>query len=274
MGDIKMPTYEQKLTEFAQGKRLVRLARPIRDRADAFCDACGSTRPRTLYALEDPDSKRHFFVGDTCLKELAKRGAILRYGRHSGRAEFENEMRLRSAELQINQGVSANMDASLSPGEQKLPVSTPRANLSSDPQLLYPAILVIETADEYQAFAYGISARDGTHGWGHAREARYQKVWRHGGEGGLVLEQERVERPDAIGQCISKAWEEACSGRQSGKLVPASQIGINGSDECSASPDSFDALSMVSALAQLVTSLVTESTAPNSINPTLIHSTK
>ena len=266
-----MPTYEQKLTEFAQGKRLVRLARPIRDRADAFCDACGSTRPRTLYALEDPDSKRHFFVGDTCLKELAKRGAILRYGRHSGRAGFENEMRLRSLELQNSQGVSANMDASLSPGEQKVPVSPPPSNLGPGSQLPYPAILVIETADEYQAFAYGFSARDGTHGWGHAREARYQKVWRHGGEGGLVLEQERVERPDAIGQCISKAWEEACSGRQSGKLVPASQ---NGTDGSPASPDSFDALPMVSALAQLVTSLVTESTAPNSINPTLIHSTK
>ena len=99
-----MTTYEQKLTEFAQGRRFLRLPRPVRDRADALCDACSSPRPRTLYALEDPDSKRHFFVGDTCLKELVKLGAILRYGRHSGQAEFENEMRLRSVEHQGDPG--------------------------------------------------------------------------------------------------------------------------------------------------------------------------
>ncbi len=44
-----MATYEQKLTLFVQGKRLLRLPRPVRDRADACCDACGSTQPRTLY---------------------------------------------------------------------------------------------------------------------------------------------------------------------------------------------------------------------------------
>ena len=96
-GGIAMPTYEQKLAEFAQGKRLLRLARPIRDRADAFCDACGSSQPRTLYVLADLDSERHYFVGDTCLKELAKRGAILRYGRHSGREAYETSSpRIRS----------------------------------------------------------------------------------------------------------------------------------------------------------------------------------
>ena len=30
-----MPTYEKRLDEFAEGKRLVRLSKPVRDRADA-----------------------------------------------------------------------------------------------------------------------------------------------------------------------------------------------------------------------------------------------
>jgi ribosomal protein S14 len=94
-----MANYEQRLTGFAGGKRLLRLARPLRDRADASCDACGSPRPRTLYALKDLNSNRHYFVGDNCLRELAKRGAILRrYGRESGREEYETEMQLRGKE--------------------------------------------------------------------------------------------------------------------------------------------------------------------------------
>ena len=115
MRGTKMPTYEQKLTEFARGKRFLRLPRPIRDRADALCDACDSTRPHTLYGLEDTESKRHFFVGDTCLKGLVKLGAILRYGRHSGQAQFENEMRLRSLEHRGDQYASLTSEGALEP---------------------------------------------------------------------------------------------------------------------------------------------------------------
>jgi len=56
--------------------------------------------PSIHAALEDPDSNRHFFDGDTCLKNLVKLVVILRYGRHSGRAKFENEIELRRIELQ------------------------------------------------------------------------------------------------------------------------------------------------------------------------------
>ena len=58
-----MPSYEQRIDQFAQDKKLMRLPRPIRDRADAFCDACGLSRPRTLYALMDVDTQRRYFVG-------------------------------------------------------------------------------------------------------------------------------------------------------------------------------------------------------------------
>ena len=96
-----MLTYEQRLAEFAHGKRLLRLPRPVRDRADAFCDACGSSQPRTLYTLKDLESERYYFVGDTCLKQLAKSGAVLRrYGRESGQKAYESEMELRTRELE------------------------------------------------------------------------------------------------------------------------------------------------------------------------------
>ena len=72
-----MTTYEQKIEEFARGKRLLRLAKPVRDCADGFCDACGSTQPRTLYALKDEKVDRHYFVGDNCQRELARRGVVL-----------------------------------------------------------------------------------------------------------------------------------------------------------------------------------------------------
>jgi len=96
-----MVTYEEKLTAFAQGKRLLRLPHPIRDRADAFCDACGSTRPRTLCALKDLESGRYYFAGASCLKELGSQGVILRrFGKESGRAAYELEMQLRIEESQ------------------------------------------------------------------------------------------------------------------------------------------------------------------------------
>ena len=95
-----MLRYEKRLAEFAHGKRLLRLPRPVRDRADAFCDACGSSQPRTLYTLKDLGSEGYYFVGDTCLTKLAKSGAVLRrYGQESGQKAYESEMELRTQEL-------------------------------------------------------------------------------------------------------------------------------------------------------------------------------
>jgi len=269
-----MPTYEQKLTEFAQGKRLLRLARPIRDRADAFCDACGSTQPRTLYAQADLDSERHYFVGDTCLKELAKRGAILRYGRHSGRVAFENETKLRAQELQADKGTNADGGPHSNPGEQKPSVITSQPNPGNDPKRLFAAILVVQTADGYQTFASAFSARDGTSSWGYAQEPRYHEVWRQGGEGGLVLEKERVDSPDALSHCVTKAWEEACSGRQTMGLALPSQDGTNVSNEKSVSVPAFNALLGFEAMAEIAASLsgATTGSRPNGL--TLIQSTR
>ena len=269
-----MPKYEQKLDEFALGKRLLRLARPIRDRADAFCDACGSTQPRTLYALEDLDSERHYFVGDTCLKELAKRGAILRYGRHSGRVAFEKEMKLRAQEFQADKGTTTDGGPNSKPGEQNPSDLTSQPNPGNDAEYLFPGILVIQTAERYQAFASAFSTRDGTYSWGHAQEPRYHEVWRQGGEMGLVLEKEMVDSPDALSQCVTKAWEEACSGRQTMGLAPPSQDGTNGSNEKSVSIHAFNALLRFGAMVEIAPSLSGVTTGSQPTGPTLVQSTR
>jgi hypothetical protein len=141
-----MSNYEQKLDQFAQGKRLLRLPRPIRDRADASCDACGSSQPRTLYALKDLESDRYYFLGDTCLKETVKRGSVLRrYGKESGLQAFNAEMERRSSEAGEENHRSASQDG--------LPPSAPRPSEPGKPEgiigspgdaLLFPVVHIFE----------------------------------------------------------------------------------------------------------------------------------
>src|SRR5207245_9684762 len=65
--------YEERLSAFVEGKRLARLTRVVRDRPGAFCDACGSSLPRTLFGLKEVSSGRYFFVGQNCLTWLMVR---------------------------------------------------------------------------------------------------------------------------------------------------------------------------------------------------------
>ena len=118
-----MLTYEQRLADFAHGKKLLRLPRQVRGRADASCDACGSSQPRTLYSLKELESQRYFFVGDTCLKGLVRRGAVpRRYGRESGQKAYECEMAMRAQELEeAPTGV-----------EDPAPLATPAGTLELD----------------------------------------------------------------------------------------------------------------------------------------------
>ncbi len=141
-----MLSYEQKLATFTEGKSLIRLPRPIRDRADTCCDACGSNHPRTLYALKDSESNRHYFVGNTCLKELVKRGVILRrFGRDSGQAAYENEMKLRSSGSEERRGHSPVDTEGLSdtlPDSDSTTWDASAATTLSDWMLL-PSVLVL-----------------------------------------------------------------------------------------------------------------------------------
>jgi hypothetical protein len=73
-----MSRYEERLDAFARGRRFARMSRPVRNRADSWCDACGSVQARVLFGVQEEQSKAVYFVGEHCLQELAARGAIVR----------------------------------------------------------------------------------------------------------------------------------------------------------------------------------------------------
>ena len=115
-----MSKYLERLGEFAEGKNLIRLARPVRDRADSCCDACGSLKPRILHGLKDEQAKRYYFVGQNCLLELVKLGVISkRYGKESGSAAFDAEMANRSEGRQDNGASKLNKQTENSSIQQK-----------------------------------------------------------------------------------------------------------------------------------------------------------
>ncbi len=229
-----MNSYEAKLQQFAEGKQLLRLSRPIRDRADASCDVCESTRPRLLYALQDQESGRYYFVGETCLKELVKSGAIRRrYSRESGHTAFETEMerRLEESRERIDQehaGVDPNALSKVSDkrgGES-------RSEIASGSTPSVPVLMVIADPRYYRAVACVFAPNGTTLSWGYAREARYEEVWSRGGDKGLLLEKVAKERGDAMQQAIVRAWGEVqsyveesqqCPGNGS---IPASLIRV------------------------------------------------
>ncbi len=73
-----MADYQERLDAFAEGRKFARMSRPIRNRADGWCDACGSVLARVLFGIRDERSREVYFVGERCLQQLAERGAIVR----------------------------------------------------------------------------------------------------------------------------------------------------------------------------------------------------
>ena len=196
-----MVRYEEKIVRFARDKQFLRLSKPVRGCADAVCDACGSTQPRTLYGLTDVESKRHYFVGDSCLKELVKQGAILRrFGKESGKQAYEDEMKLRAGPTDHSFGPedglgdgSGDVDGGVFkpfPFGSTGPVPTDGATISSQ-------VLMFETQAHYQCFVVLICGGAGRTAFGMAYVAKYEEVWQAGGASGLVLQNLKQERPDA-----------------------------------------------------------------------------
>jgi hypothetical protein len=86
--------YETRLIAFAEGKRLARLSRVVKDRG--ICDACGSTLPRFLFGLRETVSGRHYFLGQNCLAWLLERRLVARARyRESAEVAYRREMELR-----------------------------------------------------------------------------------------------------------------------------------------------------------------------------------
>ena len=201
-----MPSYEQKIAEFAEGKRLVRLSRPVRDRADSSCDACGSTEPRTLYGLSEEDSGRYYFVGKECLKELVRSGAILRrYGRASAQKEYEKEMGLRARENSEGAG-EGDIDTLASVGE----VQNRRSDRQDQPEATLPVVIVIESPASCIALACVATPRGVTWSRGYEIETADQVVWRRVGDA-MLLERVRQNGAEALHAAVTKVWQGASS---------------------------------------------------------------
>ena len=214
-----MGTYEQKLNTFVQGRRFIRLARTLRDRADAVCDACGSGQPRTLFVLKDEESGRYAFVGDTCLGEMTRLGVILkRFGKESAPEAYEREMAQRAEEARatFKEGSQPEEgERSASPaGNHEVPDPSPNGSAQPDagavPPQLVPTLFVLEAPTYYHALALFLAPGGTPKGWGYARESRYQHVRRRR-DGQGEAEEIQVERSDALPACVSEAWAHACA---------------------------------------------------------------
>ncbi len=190
--------YEERLRAFAEGKRLGRLAKAVRDPADGVCDACGSTLPRTLFGLRDTVSDRHYFVGQNCLAWLLETGLVAkaRY-RHSAEVAYRREMEMR------RNGAGASADES-SPSTGYEGESPGRGD---DLRHLRRTILIVETESHYEAL---VRLEDGRRRVsGRAQEPRWSQGWaRHDG-GGVLLERVPRAKRAAVIRCLLKAYRKA-----------------------------------------------------------------
>ncbi len=190
--------YEERLRAFAEGKRLGRLAKAVRDPEDGVCDACGSTLPRTLFGLRDTVSDRYYFVGQNCLAWLLETGLVARSRyRHSAKVAYQREMEMR------RNGVSTAIDESLSSTGDDGDLPNRRFDLRN----LRRTILITETESHYEAL---VRLEDGHRRVsGRAREPRWGQGWaRHDGGGVLLERVPRVKR-NAIVICVLKAYRRA-----------------------------------------------------------------
>ncbi len=200
--------YEERLRAFAEGKRLGRLAKAVRDPEDGVCDACGSTLPRTLFGLRDTVSGRHYFVGQSCLSWLLETGLVARARyRQSAEVAYRREMEMR------RNGVGASTDG-------PPPCTGDQGDLpgrSDDLRNLRRTILIVETESHYEAL---VRLEDGGRRVsGRAQERRWGQGWaRH--DGGVVL-LERVPRArrTAVVACVLKAYRKARAAWRDGEAL-------------------------------------------------------
>ncbi len=197
--------YEERLRAFADGKRLGRLAKAVRDPEDGVCDACSSTLPRTLFGLRDTVGDRHYFVGQNCLAWLLETGLVARARyRHSAEVAYRREMEMR------RNGAGASTDGpSPRTGDQG---DLPRRR--DDLRNLRRTILITETESHYEALVrleYGRRRVSG-----RAQEPRWGRGWaRHDG-GGVLLERVPRARRNAVVICVLKAYRKASAAWREG----------------------------------------------------------
>ena len=188
-------SYEIRLREFAEGKRLGRLTNTVPSSREDRCDACGSPQPRTLFGLKDTVSDRYYFVGQNCLAWMMDNGMVARARyRDKATSAYSREMELRrngTAEIHEVIGVAPSRPD----GRAQVPEGSSLRRI----------VLVVEHSGEYRALVRlsdgqrSVSARAGEPCW------RWEWT-RH--DGGALLD--RVWRPRrALGACVLRAHRNA-----------------------------------------------------------------
>jgi hypothetical protein len=111
-----MRSYQERLDAFAEGRTFARMSRPIRNRADGWCDACGSVQARILFGVKDERSRKVYFVGERCLQQTAERGAIVRRFSKDNADEVYALRYARQDEAAAAAAVTPSPAAAVSPG--------------------------------------------------------------------------------------------------------------------------------------------------------------
>ncbi len=213
-GAMTTTYYEERLRAFAEGKRLGRLAKAVRDPDEGVCDACGSTLPRTLFGLRDTVSDRHYFVGQNCLAWLLETGLVARARyRQSAEVAYRREMEMRQ-----NGASTATEEPSPRTGEHG---DLPKRRF--DLRKLRRTILITETESHYEAL---VRLEDGGRRVsGRAQEPRWSQGWaRHDG-GVVILEQVPRTKRNAVIICLLKAYRMARAAWRDGEARNGSEPG-------------------------------------------------
>jgi hypothetical protein len=189
-------SYEKKLDEFVDGKSFSRLPHPVRDRADVWCDACGSLEPRLLFGLKEEGTGRYFFVGSECLKEISLRGVIRKgFCRQSAEVAFREEMARRRVDSPFI-GESIELVTGIECPDGTLPYST-----------VTPHLNFFQTDESYIALFQ--IWYEGALIWGSGQVPRLIRVWEPNGGSGLILKQVPRDPADAMAECARIASEQA-----------------------------------------------------------------
>ena len=206
--------YEERLRAFAEGKRLSRLAKAVRDPEDGVCDACGSTLPRTLFGLRDTVSDRYYFVGQSCLAWLLETGLVARARyRHSAEVAYRREM-----EMRRNGAGTATDKPSPKSGDQG---DLPQRRL--DLRNLRRTILITETESHYEAV---VRLEDGHRRVsGRAQEPRWSQGWARCDGGVVLLERVPRAKRNAVIICLLKAYRKARVAWRHGEVLDGNEPG-------------------------------------------------
>ena len=187
-------TYDNRLRAFAEGKRLGRLAKAVRDPEDGSCDACGSTLPSTLFGLKDSTEGHHYFVGQNCLASLLEMGLVAR-GRYRQSAEkaYREEMEVRRNGAASSQHESRASDSLA----------------GVRPPLARRSVCIIKTNADFEVVAH---IDDGQRKvTGRARESRWRSAWARDDHGTVILERGQEPRPRALAIGVLRAYGRALS---------------------------------------------------------------